>query len=391
MKNRQDRPFMKTQDEIARQPGYFIQLSLLSLITATILLFFSVPLTANELQLSAEEKLEDFEHLYEVLENNYMYFEVNRRLNDLDWLSNYDDYRAAVLETEDDKEFYQVIQEIIKDLRQGHSNVLWYEYYDYYVQAFSQAAEAVDSIYQAWVEELTKEQVTERKDFWLDIQKGRNPQDTAEAEEDVGDKPRESNIFFHKYPESEIALIGFKTFRHEYMETDRDSLLSIYSELDYYRKLIIDIQGNSGGSTRYWSELIVPLISPEEYKAEFLIAFRNSDFVERFFPQNFRSATDSLPDLPELPPELYEWDVLFDTLVMSTDPDSTYIDFKGDIYLLVDQYVYSASEAFALFSRYSGFATVAGTVTGGDGIGRDPVIFSLPNSGLVIQFPVFWD
>ena len=60
--------------------------------------------------------------------------------------------------------------------------------------------------------------------------------------------------------------------------------------------------------------------------------------------------------------------------------------FKGKIYLLVDSSVYSSSESFANFSKNTGFATLVGSKTGGDGIGRDPMLFALPNSGLVLRY-----
>lgn len=54
--------------------------------------------------------------------------------------------------------------------------------------------------------------------------------------------------------------------------------------------------------------------------------------------------------------------------------------------MLVDKIVYSASEAFVAFCKESGFATLVGETTGGDGIGIEPLLFYLPNSGLVIRF-----
>lgn len=38
-----------------------------------------------ETNASTEEKLDDFEYLYGILEKNYPFFEVNKRLNDVDW------------------------------------------------------------------------------------------------------------------------------------------------------------------------------------------------------------------------------------------------------------------------------------------------------------------
>ena len=60
--------------------------------------------------------------------------------------------------------------------------------------------------------------------------------------------------------------------------------------------------------------------------------------------------------------------------------------FAGKIWLLVSGDNYSSSEYAAMFSKASGFATLVGETTGGDGIGTDPVYLILPNSGLVVQY-----
>ncbi len=60
--------------------------------------------------------------------------------------------------------------------------------------------------------------------------------------------------------------------------------------------------------------------------------------------------------------------------------------FAGKIWLLVDEYVYSSSEAFTVFCKDTGFATIVGSPTGGDGIGIDPVFLVLPNSGLIVRY-----
>ena len=60
--------------------------------------------------------------------------------------------------------------------------------------------------------------------------------------------------------------------------------------------------------------------------------------------------------------------------------------FNGKIYLLVDGEVFSSSETFAYFSKATKFATIIGERTGGDGIGTDPLITTLPNSGISIRY-----
>ena len=60
--------------------------------------------------------------------------------------------------------------------------------------------------------------------------------------------------------------------------------------------------------------------------------------------------------------------------------------FTGRFWLLVDEGVYSSSEKFSLFCKQTGFATLMGETTGGDGVGIDPMLVSLPDSGIVFRF-----
>lgn len=59
--------------------------------------------------------------------------------------------------------------------------------------------------------------------------------------------------------------------------------------------------------------------------------------------------------------------------------------FKGNIYLLVDEKVYSSAEFFSIFCKENKFATIIGKTTGGGGGGVDAVLFELKNSGLIVR------
>lgn len=55
--------------------------------------------------------------------------------------------------------------------------------------------------------------------------------------------------------------------------------------------------------------------------------------------------------------------------------------------MLVDGDVYSSAEAWAVFAKSTGWATLVGERTGGDGIGIDPLIASFPHSGYAFRLP----
>jgi C-terminal processing protease CtpA/Prc len=90
--------------------------------------------------------------------------------------------------------------------------------------------------------------------------------------------------------------------------------------------------------------------------------------------------------LKNLPPELKkDFKYYFINGIHYAPQDS--IGFNGKIYLLIDGNVFSSAEAFATFAKSTGFATLVGENTGGDGIGIDPAICALPNSGYTFRFP----
>lgn len=68
------------------------------------------------------------------------------------------------------------------------------------------------------------------------------------------------------------------------------------------------------------------------------------------------------------------------------NPRADSINYEGKVYLLVDNGVYSSSEMFASFAKESGFATLVGTTTLGDGIGNDPMQVVLDNTGYIMRF-----
>ena len=65
--------------------------------------------------------------------------------------------------------------------------------------------------------------------------------------------------------------------------------------------------------------------------------------------------------------------------------DSTHAAFKK-IWVLIDQGNYSAADNFAYFCKETGFATLVGTTTRGNGIGFQPAAMALPYSGLMIYY-----
>ncbi len=154
-----------------------------------------------------------------------------------------------------------------------------------------------------------------------------------------------------------------------------------------YKNLVIDIQGNEGGATDYWTEYIMPYLIKEDVTVPIVYAFKDSERIQRFKPEILNNTIDvSSLNLPNIPAELYEDQYQFYSSEWTLSPANDTGGFNGSIYLLVDDLVYSSAETLAYFCKATKFAEVVGEKTSGDGIGTDPILLTLPESGVVIRF-----
>lgn len=160
--------------------------------------------------------------------------------------------------------------------------------------------------------------------------------------------------------------------------------------------LTLDIRGNSGGSDNYW-ESLVAMLAPGPVSATCGVTWRASEFVRPFMKDK---TADLLPEAPQsellkaqsaaygrFPSEILSSEFVAPRSWARTVSPNKTLNYQGRVFLLVDCYVYSSAESFAAFCKGSKWATIIGSNTGGDGIGYDPVIVTLPNSGMVVRFP----
>ena len=189
--------------------------------------------------------------------------------------------------------------------------------------------------------------------------------------------------------DKKIGYISIARMEQNYSK-DQTKINNFIKEIKDYPYLIIDIRGNGRGSDNYWSQNIVqPLLNkPLNYEA--FLLFRDGEYIKPFLEEKlrYREPITPIKDFPKemkYPREINTDFIGFTKIKYQASPSSN-INFKGKIYLLVDNGVYSSSESFAAFAKATKWATLVGTTTGGDGIGFDPCVASLPNSGLVFRF-----
>ncbi|MEA1993015.1 MAG: S41 family peptidase [Euryarchaeota archaeon] len=188
------------------------------------------------------------------------------------------------------------------------------------------------------------------------------------------------NVEFKKWEDKKIAYMKVRSFGRN-REKDRSRLLEFYNTIEGYKALIIDIRGNGGGDNTYWPNNIVHPLTNKDINAGFFFAPRQG----RLANKTRQGTKVLLKSYVSTPPEVKTGN--FSSIRVtkrSFSKAAAETPFDGDIYLLVDRWVYSASENFASFAKESGFATLVGTTTGGDGISTGPTSFVLPNSKLIV-------
>ena len=197
----------------------------------------------------------------------------------------------------------------------------------------------------------------------------------------------------YNYPEDMIetqiwnnknaSYIYIKNFVSQYLDPYIDDILNFYHQIENYHYLIIDIRGNPGGNYASWINTIVKPLIKSHTIFESYLAYRTDKYSDAFRESMGITSQVSKNSFSYLPPEVYTDEFkIFDYQHPITP---TYeINFQGEIIILTDNFVYSAAEAFTLFCKQTGFATIYGTTSGGDGIMEFPTYYTLPNSKLVI-------
>lgn len=335
-------------------------------------------ITISNEPLTMEEKLEDFEHAYSIIKENYPFLEVNKRLYGVDWLGNKKEYIERIKNTDTDNEFIEEFGNIIRELNNGHTHVLHQDQFKWYYSVYTNPK--FRRANKSWVNILEDKVVLNRYDF---------DESLAEETKDLGYFGNTKAAFKTDIiVPNEVAYLKINMMDGGRVEEDGKEIRKFYEKVKDYEKLIIDIRGNSGGSDSYWRENVVSALTKEPISTRNYILIRG-DYGKPFYrARGIRlKSVNSLDEniLKQMPEEVEEdFDMYW--ISKTTIKPKNSIDFNGKIFLLVDKWVYSSSESFAVFCKGSGFATLVGETTGGDGIGIDPLLFSLPNSGLVIRF-----
>ncbi len=164
-----------------------------------------------------------------------------------------------------------------------------------------------------------------------------------------------------------------------------EQIMSFYESIADYDHLIIDIRGNSGGNDGFWiQEIVEPLLKEKTKSTAYLALHKKATYSHMMRRERQWYFTVSKSRFAHLSLEAQSGEVKIYKNTLKLEPTNT-VDFDGTISVLIDKNIFSSSESFSVFCKNTGFATLYGTNTGGDGIG-DATYFVLPNSKLIIRF-----
>lgn len=341
----------------------------------------------TSISLTEEQKIEDFNYLYKTIEENYPFLETNKRLNNVDWLSKKEEYLQRVKNTNSDIEFLITLNSILSELNNGHTHMIINS------SQFRDLRE-IYSMNKGWQKKVQLPVLNNKKALArYNINKNEKIQvlNQEKNENTEGIK----NASTKDIVEGKIGYIYIPQMISYYNIGNDIELIDEYlNNIKEYQALIIDIRGNSGGDSYYWISYLVPKLIDKVYENTTYSFWKDGEIINNYLKKSkvkYSTGFGEVKDLDttklvNLPVEVKEDFKYYSKNTMEISPSEDSIKFKGNIYMLVDKGVYSSSEAFASFAKQTGFATLIGERTGGDGIGSDPLLHMLPNSGYIFRF-----
>ncbi len=331
--------------------------------------------------LTMEERLKDFEYLYNYVLENYPLLKVNERINGVDWVGKKDDFEKTIENTKTDQDFIDALEKMLEELNDIYTGTIGLSIFKRYYGTYT-SPQYKDN-FKPWVEVLNQENVIDMYDF--DESQLALVEDSQYASKEVG------NLAYCKTDivvPNEVGYIKIYKFESDRIEEDGKIIRDFLMEIKDYDKLIVDIRDKTRtmGDDDYWIKNIVEPLAKEDITAENYLLMKGSYGKEFYeyrgmdFAPISELSSDILDKFANDAKTDFDYYHLKNKTIKPVDP----IGFNGKIYLLVDKTAQFSSENFAAFCKDSAFATVVGKTTSGRSFLFDTIFVPLP-SGIVIE------
>lgn len=335
--------------------------------------------------------LEDYEYMWEILRENYpSWGVVKRRGIDADKV--YEIYRKQINTVENKIDFFNLINTTINSFYKiGHLYLLDYKFFKEYQFAFKDYRD--DKNYESCNDILFNSDVEEAYER-LRIARGENKIDYEKYDLSL-EEDKINNIKYYDLVENEVAYIEIKSFSND-INYDSLILQNIYEKVKDYKHIVFDVSHNRGGSSLYWENNIVkPIMGKHELSYTHYYLLQKGKYSESFidinnYIYNELRPVEELPFFENINKDDFEFAPYFFSGIKTTYSNTDEKAVNGRIWVIIAGDSYSATDGFAYFCKETGFATLLGQKTKGDGLGLGTVLLKLPNSKYVINFkPTF--
>ncbi|MCM1038564.1 MAG: S41 family peptidase [Ruminococcus sp.] len=334
----------------------------------------------EEINFTKEEFLADYDYMWEVLEENYLFFGTIEDYGiDVEFLKQ-DTKQQIEQHVTDLNSFVVMLNSLFQQMQFfAHLGLLETDAYDVMYEYYCNTMVEEESM-RAWRISLENPQTQ----IVYDYMKEKEFTDYVVKNESF---PQASYDAVRK-----TVIFQIPTFTHIYVERDKTFFVDYLKSLDgmEIEHIIFDITGNRGGSDYYWEENIVAPFGGN-YEWIYYLYLKDTPLIRDYF---FNGQTKVMPlsDLPEdhiPPPFINELGLTHFIRIqwqLSNNPVFKQEILSAKRWVLVDERVYSAADTFCAFCKATGWATLVGRRTLGDGIGYEPILETLPNTGLIIRF-----
>ena len=361
------------------------------------------------MNITPAQYLEDYDMLYQQLTENYPYFGVAQRKYGVDINQQYKHYRERIINCKNDNDFRSLIRAFVSEIQYtGHIADWGYGYMSKlkwmrdFVLEFPEYEEQYEPYFDKLDNKISQKNYTAMQKFYQEINAevdklnsiASSQSDDESEDNDDYEESESNNVTTNIIEDGKTAYVKINGFDMSLFKADQETLLSFYDDVMDYEHIIIDITENPGGGMDYFNQLVVAPLTTKTLEVPTFSLVKGGILNLHYLQieEGLRNGTwqpiSELPNMKNINKnDLADMDY-FEKVVYTVLPSGK--GFRGQIWLLVSEYNYSSSEYAAMFSKHSGFATLVGTQTGGDGIGIDPTYIILPNSGLVIQYsPIY--
>lgn len=350
--------------------------------------------------MSVDQMLYDYDTMWQLLEDNFPFWTAVEQEMDIDWRAYRDGFRDTLVNIYARQGhitqalFHSAITECLGKFNSvGHLYILPQSFRDTLKEYFAEDSGTFGENYLALLNQEKCEQYYELLQGIYDQYSTQNQQEEGTVPS-TGTQPSVEGVVTVTGEAAPQVVMGYaEDIPYLKCGTFMDWTEETYTAVaDFLRAnqdadhMIIDIRGNGGGNSSTWVKGIVPYLTGETLRWDILYGGKsgalnlwlNPDYMAQAVKDD--SWKEHFPNVSE--EKLEGLDFVMETAALVEGKS----EFDGQVWLLVDQSDYSTSDQFAVFSKDTGFATVVGSRTSGNGIGEQPYAMVLPYSGMMIYY-----